>query len=132
MECFITQDNLIINEIAPRVHNSGHWSQQGMINSQFDLHLLGLLNATLPQTQATQPTLMLNLIGCHFNPNWLYLDGVYPHWYGKSFREGRKLGHLNITIDDRLSSRIQQLKPFLDTAHQQALQQALNSINTTS
>ena len=123
VECFRTEAGLIVNEVAPRVHNSGHWSQNGADHSQFDLHLYALLNLPFPSTNLTRHSFMLNLIGCEFNPKWLKIAGVHCHWYGKDFRKGRKLGHLNIQIDQDTPLRINQLKPLLDDSHQALLNQ---------
>ena len=96
MECFETPQGLLVNELAPRVHNSGHWTQAGAGISQFDLHLLAILDRPLVELPTRQGfTLMLNLIGCQWNPAWQSLDGIQCWWYGKSWRENRKLGHIN-------------------------------------
>lgn len=126
MECFVTDQGLLVNEVAPRVHNSGHWSQFGCIHSQFSLHLYGLLNLSVP-SQHYQDTLMLNLIGCEFDPRWLGVDGVQCHWYGKQVRPGRKLGHLNFELSALGHSGPAMLE-LLDHEHSQHLQDAMSQI----
>lgn len=89
------QAELLVNEIAPRVHNSGHWTLTGCNASQFDLHIRALTNMPFPELSMT-PTLMLNAIGCEQVPQTLW---QHPHsqvyWYGKEPRVGRKVGHVN-------------------------------------
>lgn len=126
MECFQHNDTLLVNELAPRVHNSGHWTQLGALHSQFDLHLRALANSPLPNKQQHQRTLMLNLIGCHFNPSWLHLDSMQCHWYGKSYREGRKLGHINLSVSDEGAIiAAEALLPLLDETHAAFLREAV-------
>ena len=128
MECFITEEGkLLVNELAPRVHNSGHWSQLGTELDQFGLHLHAQLDLPLPEQQVCYPTIMLNLIGCRFNPKWLAIAGVQCHWYGKSLRQKRKLGHIN--IDARSTSQLKastdRLMPLLDDRHRNMLEEAI-------
>ncbi|WP_301897429.1 ATP-grasp domain-containing protein, partial [Vibrio cholerae] len=73
MECFIVGDRLLINELAPRVHNSGHWTQNGASISQFELHLRAILDLPLPQPVVNTPSAMVNLIGTPVNIQWLSL-----------------------------------------------------------
>ncbi|MGB1580346.1 MAG: 5-(carboxyamino)imidazole ribonucleotide synthase [Nevskiales bacterium] len=100
VEFFLTQDNeILINEIAPRVHNSGHLTQMAYTQSQFDLHVRGVLGLALPEIQAPQDTVMFNLY-----PEYGFdsasaaaqlesqADGQV-YWYGKSPRPRRKMGH---------------------------------------
>lgn len=124
MECFQTPQGLLVNELAPRVHNSGHWTQTGAGISQFDLHLLAVLDRPLKELPPVQGcTLMLNLIGCQWNPAWQGLEGVQCWWYGKSWRENRKLGHVNIPAPDRdsLASASRRLADTLDPFHREML-----------
>jgi len=131
MECFVTKDGLLVNELAPRVHNSGHWSQLGAEHDQFALHLRALLGLPLPSQQFYRPTLMLNLIGCEFRPSWLEIPGLQCHWYGKTPRPGRKVGHINIDLSNLESTSVcaSKLQPLLDDQHQQLLAEALELIN---
>jgi 5-(carboxyamino)imidazole ribonucleotide synthase len=131
MECFDHNDQLIVNELAPRVHNSGHWTQAGADYSQFDLHLFSILGKAMPGPQrfATK-SLMLNLIGCEWNPEWQTLAGIQCYWYGKSWRESRKLGHINIarsTVAELVDS-CEQLMHTLDSFHQQLLARAIQRL----
>src|SRR5699024_4791519 len=95
VELFEADGRLLVNEIAPRVHNSGHWTQEGADWSQFDLHAIALTDLPMPAPQVTGVTAMVNLIGIEFSDAWLARPGVV-HWYGKSYRPGRKLGHVNL------------------------------------
>lgn len=99
VELFDQDGRLAVNEIAPRVHNSGHWTQQGSNWSQFALHALALTDLPLPMPKVTGTTAMVNLIGTPFDAAWLTRPGVL-HWYGKSHRPGRKLGHVNLHAQD--------------------------------
>ena len=128
MECFETEEGLSINELAPRVHNSGHWSQLGAINNQFALHNRALLGLPLPTKETHRPTIMLNLIGCPFVQAWLGVEGIQVHWYGKELRQGRKMGHINIDASDktRLNAAVKSLSGLLDDTHGELLNEALN------
>jgi len=96
MECFEEDGALLVNELAPRVHNSGHWSQDGANIDQFELHLRALCALPLARPRALGTTVMLNLIGAPFDTRWLAQDVARLHWYGKSPRPARKLGHVNL------------------------------------
>ncbi|WP_435954818.1 5-(carboxyamino)imidazole ribonucleotide synthase [Dryocola sp. BD626] len=115
MECFVTPSGLLINELAPRVHNSGHWTQNGASISQFELHLRAIVDLPLPQPVVNAPSVMINLIGSELNYNWLKLPLVHLHWYDKEVREGRKVGHLNLNDSDtdRMSASLEALVPLL-------------------
>jgi 5-(carboxyamino)imidazole ribonucleotide synthase len=115
MECFITPEGLLINELAPRVHNSGHWTQNGASISQFELHLRAITDLPLPVPVVNSPSVMVNLIGSDLNYDWLKLPLVHLHWYDKEVRAGRKVGHLNLTDSDtaRLSATLEALIPLL-------------------
>jgi len=127
MEVFEENDELLVNEIAPRVHNSGHWSQLGADLDQFELHLRALCAWPMATPSACGTTLMLNFIGIGFDPAWLDVAGARLHWYGKSLREGRKLGHLNMhgATVEQLMRRLEALMPLLDSAHMAAAQAGL-------
>jgi 5-(carboxyamino)imidazole ribonucleotide synthase len=115
MECFVTPQGLLINELAPRVHNSGHWTQNGASISQFELHLRAVLGLPLPQPVVFAPSVMVNLIGTALNSDWLQQPLVHLHWYDKEVRPGRKVGHLNLTDSDsaRLTTALEALVPML-------------------
>jgi len=97
IEFFVHRGRLIANEIAPRVHNSGHWSIEGAVTSQFENHLRAILDLPLGSTRATGHSAMINLIGA-IPPRARLLrhPGVHLHDYGKAPRPGRKVGHLTV------------------------------------
>ncbi len=94
IEFFVRGGRLYANETAPRVHNSGHWTIEGAVTSQFENHLRAILGLPLGSTAAVGHSAMVNLIGS-MPPAQpvLALPGVHLHDYGKSPRPGRKLGH---------------------------------------
>lgn len=100
LELFEHDGNLLANEMAPRVHNSGHWTIEGAITSQFENHLRGVLGLPLGSTRALGTSVMLNWIG--EVPDALpVLAEPLGHWhdYGKTPRPGRKVGHATLTGD---------------------------------
>ena len=109
VEFFVLADgSLVVNEMAPRPHNSGHWSMDGCDVSQFELQVRTLAGLPLTSPRQHSPTVMLNLLGdlwfeggVERSPRWaavLELPGTHLHLYGKlSARPGRKMGHLNVT-----------------------------------
>lgn len=101
MEFFVVDDALYVNEMAPRVHNSGHWSIDGAVTSQFENHLRAVAGQALGETNPTHTyTMMINLIGEDVLDNRLsHLQGVTVKSYGKSLRKNRKMGHINIVSD---------------------------------
>lgn len=100
LELFETPTGLLANEMAPRVHNSGHWSQNGAVTSQFENHLRAITGLPLGSTVARQATCMVNLIGCDVDRvELLKIPGCYLHWYDKAVRPGRKVGHINVVGD---------------------------------
>ncbi|MDF7667865.1 5-(carboxyamino)imidazole ribonucleotide synthase [Orbaceae bacterium ESL0727] len=113
MECFVVGNQLLINELAPRVHNSGHWTQNGASISQFELHLRAILGLPLPNPDVFAPSVMVNLIGTPLNLDWLTNALVHLHWYEKAVRPGRKVGHLNLTHTDQ-SKLVQALRDLAD------------------
>ncbi|CAG8999808.1 MAG: N5-carboxyaminoimidazole ribonucleotide synthase [Candidatus Celerinatantimonas neptuna] len=129
IEFFVVKDKLLVNEIAPRVHNSGHWSQQGAFVSQFDNHLRGIAELPLGDTSLRSPTAMINILGEDtVAPDILSLPGCRLHWYGKSKRPGRKMGHINISADtpEQLHERICQLAQYLPQEQFPGLHQYLS------
>lgn len=115
MECFRVGDQLMINELAPRVHNSGHWTQAGASISQFEYHLRAIADMATPKAQILGQNVMVNLIGTQHNPNWLNLPVAQTYWYGKDVLPGRKVGHINLVSKDVVDIRctLQQLKFLL-------------------
>lgn len=98
LELFQLADGrLLANEMAPRVHNSGHWTQDGAVTSQFENHLRAVQGLPLGDTQARQPTCMINVIGREpVSADVLALPDAHLHRYAKQERAGRKLGHINL------------------------------------
>lgn len=97
IEFFQTQEGLLANEMAPRVHNSGHWSIEGAETSQFENHLRAILGLPLGSTEVRGPSAMLNLIGKIPDPaTVLDVSHAHLHLYGKTARPGRKLGHVTV------------------------------------
>ncbi len=108
VECFAVGDELLVNEIAPRVHNSGHWTIEGAHTSQFENHLRAVLGWPLGPTAARGPAMMVNLVGSLPDPAAvLGIAGARLHRYGKSPRPGRKLGHVTLTADTRAELHLQ-------------------------
>jgi 5-(carboxyamino)imidazole ribonucleotide synthase len=103
IEFFVRGGQLIANEMAPRVHNSGHWTIEGAVTSQFENHLRAILNLPLGSTRPTGYSAMLNLIGS-LPPRATILgwEGVHLHNYGKEPRPGRKVGHCTLVEPTRL------------------------------
>jgi len=120
IEMFIDQyDKILINEIAPRVHNSGHHTLQSCKTSQFEQHLRAILGLELGSTDLVHKTVMCNILGPDgfegkYKPVELEKDGVYLKMYGKSVsKPQRKLGHFNI-VDLNDSGSIDRLVEIAD------------------
>lgn len=97
-EFFVKGNNLIANEIAPRVHNSGHWTIEGARCSQFENHVRAVMGLPLGSTEVTGPVAMYNVLGKKPNVNALLaIAGVHWHDYAKAERKGRKIGHITVT-----------------------------------
>lgn len=97
LELFVTEQGLLANEIAPRVHNSGHWSIEGAVCSQFENHIRAVAGLPLGSTETVKPTVMVNIIGQHPDTaEVLALTGAHLHLYNKSERAGRKIGHITL------------------------------------
>jgi 5-(carboxyamino)imidazole ribonucleotide synthase len=101
LELFEAGGRLLANEYAPRVHNTGHWTIDGAITSQFENHLRAIVGLPLGSTEALAPSVMVNLIGGIPAPQRLLrLPGAHLHLYGKEPRPGRKLGHVTLVGTD--------------------------------
>jgi 5-(carboxyamino)imidazole ribonucleotide synthase len=98
IEFFVVGDELLANEFAPRVHNSGHWTIEGAATSQFENHLLAISNRPLGPTDMRGYAGMLNLIGQIPDAARSLATG-HLHDYGKTPRPGRKLGHITVVSD---------------------------------
>jgi 5-(carboxyamino)imidazole ribonucleotide synthase len=104
IELFQMGDQLLVNEIAPRVHNSGHWTQKGADTCQFEQHIRAVLGFPLGSTKTTGVTAMVNIIGCtSFSRDLIAIEGCHLHWYGKTLRKKRKMGHINVVADNYLA-----------------------------
>ena len=122
IEMFVTQDNqIVINEIAPRVHNSGHHTLQSSTTSQFEQHLRAILGLELGDTKLVHPTIMYNVLGSksfegQYKPITLSEPNVFLKMYGKEVSKPlRKLGHFNLVAEnnettEQLLEKINQLK----------------------
>ncbi|MFM9956993.1 MAG: 5-(carboxyamino)imidazole ribonucleotide synthase [Phycisphaerales bacterium] len=109
---------LIANEMAPRVHNSGHWTIEGADCSQFECHLRAVAGLPLHPPRC-RPSAMVNLIGAApHGPDVLAIPGAHLHLYGKSARPGRKVGHVTLVGVSlgELEPRIAQLRALADEA----------------
>jgi 5-(carboxyamino)imidazole ribonucleotide synthase len=96
--------SLLVNEIAPRVHNSGHWTIDGASVSQFEQHIRAIAGWPLGKPVRHGAVEMLNLIGSEVNDyaKWLTVPGAFVHLYGKTaVREGRKMGHVTRILSDK-------------------------------
>ena len=115
VELFECGGHLWANEIAPRVHNSGHWSIEGAVASQFENHLRAVVGLPLGETRTLGYFAMLNLIGEVPEPaELLAVPDAHLHLYGKALRPGRKVGHVTVRAEsaEELSLRLRQLPPF--------------------
>ena len=112
IEFFVKRGKLIANEMAPRVHNSGHWTIEGAVTSQFENHVRAIADLPLGSTAARGHSAMINLIGeLPARDPLLREPGLHWHDYGKAARPGRKLGHVTISAPtaqkrDRLSFKV--------------------------
>jgi 5-(carboxyamino)imidazole ribonucleotide synthase len=97
IEFFVTGGRLLANEMAPRVHNSGHWTIDGALTSQFENHLRAVCGFPLGSTAARGQCAMVNILGSYPElDKVLAIPGARLHHYGKAPRPGRKLGHVNL------------------------------------
>ncbi len=130
MECFVVSEGLLINELAPRVHNSGHWTQNGASYSQFEMHLRAILGLPLPKPVVSTPSVMVNLIGTDVSEEWLSLPLVNLHWYEKEVRPGRKVGHLNLNDASAslLKANLNALVPMLPEEYASGIEWAVEKL----
>ncbi len=118
-EFFVADGQLYANEIAPRVHNSGHWSIEGAVCSQFENHLRAIAGLPLGSTAARGYSAMVNLIGrAPATAALAAIPGVHVHHYGKSPKPQRKVGHATLVAagEAELKSRLTQLIALVDAA----------------
>jgi 5-(carboxyamino)imidazole ribonucleotide synthase len=115
IEFFEIGGRLLANEMAPRVHNSGHWTIEGAVTSQFENHLRAILGMPLGSTAAVGVSAMINLIGeIPESVEVLNVSNAHLHLYGKEPRAGRKLGHVTVRADhfEKLQQRLSALPGF--------------------
>ena len=116
IEFFEVDGELLVNEIAPRVHNSGHWTQQGAYCCQFENHVRAVAGLPLGNTDLLRPSAMINVLGQDAIPHQvLATTGARSHWYGKKVKPGRKMGHINVSADtlNELGKRLNELSEHL-------------------
>ncbi len=116
-EFFVQGDHLVANEVAPRVHNSGHWTIEGAQCSQFENHVRAISGLPLGSTQMLGHSMMFNLIGCPIDvPALLAVPGSCVHDYRKAPKPGRKIGHVTVIAQgpDELRERAAQLAPLIN------------------
>ena len=96
MELFLTHDDrVVVNEIAPRVHNSGHWTQNGCAIDQFEQHIRAISGHALGDGERYSDVTMINILG-DTTKNFRNITNAAVHFYGKDeARPGRKMGHVN-------------------------------------
>ena len=117
IELFQMGDELLANEMAPRVHNSGHWSIEGAETSQFENHLRAILDLPLGSTRIVAHSAMLNLIGTvPETARVLAFDHAHVHLYGKHARPGRKVGHITVrgSSPGAVQARITEMRSLLN------------------
>jgi 5-(carboxyamino)imidazole ribonucleotide synthase len=108
---------MVANEMAPRVHNSGHWTIEGAVTSQFENHVRAILGLPLGDTSPVGQCAMINFIGTMPDrDSILALPGVHWHDYGKEPRPGRKIGHCTVVAGsaverDRLVRKVMRRIP---------------------
>lgn len=125
----VGQPEIIVNELAMRPHNTGHWTQDGCVTSQFEQHLRAVLDRPLGSTAPLAPvTVMANVLGADEDPQmpmtermdavWQRFPNAKIHMYGKDWRPRRKIGHVNMTGDNPAAVRAQarEAARFLETA----------------
>jgi len=113
VEFFEADGRLVANEMAPRVHNTGHWTIEGAETSQFENHVRAVCGLPLGSTAPRGVSAMLNLIGdVPPRERVLGVRGAHLHLYGKSPRPGRKVGHVTVTAEDEaeLETRLAKLR----------------------
>jgi len=131
IEMFVTQDDdVVINEIAPRVHNSGHHTLQSSKTSQFEQHLRAILGLDLGDTELIRPTIMYNILGDvsfegKYAPLKISQENVFLKMYGKEISKPlRKLGHLNLVSKD--GETIDQLLKKLESLKEKVIVKPLS------
>jgi 5-(carboxyamino)imidazole ribonucleotide synthase len=127
VELFLTQaGEILVNEVAPRPHNSGHHTIESCVTSQFQQHLRGVLDLPLGDTSLLRPAVMLNLLGApgqtgpaHYEglKQLLATPGVYPHVYGKEqTKPARKMGHITV-LGDTVEAALEKARRVKEQVH---------------
>jgi 5-(carboxyamino)imidazole ribonucleotide synthase len=119
LELFQAGGRLVANEMAPRVHNSGHLTIEGACTSQFEQHLRAVTGLPLGSTELVGYSAMLNCIGAMPDPAAvLAVPDAHLHDYGKASRPGRKVGHVTVRAPDAgtLAERLTRLRPMIESA----------------
>ena len=127
IELFETDEGeILVNEIAPRPHNSGHWTIEGAHTSQFETHVRAVLGWPLGSTDLREPTVSVNILGdvdepepatLHNADSVLESSNAHPHWYGKKqARPLRKMGHITVTDPDADAAAAGDRDALLDRA----------------
>ncbi|HSO36876.1 MAG TPA: 5-(carboxyamino)imidazole ribonucleotide synthase [Labilithrix sp.] len=117
IELFAVGDQLVANEMAPRVHNSGHWTIEGAETSQFENHVRAMLGLPLGSTRMVGHSAMINAIGkLPRREDVLAIEGAHLHAYGKDGAPGRKVGHVTVRAETReeLTEKLGRLLPIVD------------------
>lgn len=117
LEFFQVGNELLANEFAPRVHNTGHWTIEGAETSQFENHLRAILGLPLGATTAVGSVAMVNCIGTLPDARRLLgIPGVHLHIYGKPSRPGRKVGHVTVrgSDDSDLQAKLREVRAVMD------------------
>ncbi|RIK65874.1 MAG: 5-(carboxyamino)imidazole ribonucleotide synthase [Planctomycetota bacterium] len=125
IELFEQGGRLLANEMAPRVHNSGHWTIEGAETSQFENHLRAIVGLPLGSTAAVGQSVMVNLIGeLPRLEEIVAVPGAHPHLYGKEPRPRRKVGHVTLHAADAkaLASNLQKLLDVMPGAIEYAFE----------
>jgi 5-(carboxyamino)imidazole ribonucleotide synthase len=119
VEFFVVGDRLVANEIAPRVHNTGHWTIDGAFTSQFEAHIRAISNMPLAPLVQHTSSVMVNIVGELPNISAVMkLPGTHLHLYDKAPRPGRKLGHVTVCLDDiralaETTRRLESITPWV-------------------
>ena len=116
IEFFEIDGQLLANEMAPRVHNSGHWTMDGAVTSQFENHIRAVCGLPLGNTSPLGACAMINLIGeIPVAAEILKIDGAHLHLYDKAPRTGRKVGHINLVADSQsiLDEKIGEVQKYV-------------------
>jgi 5-(carboxyamino)imidazole ribonucleotide synthase len=117
IEMFAVGDDLVLNEMAPRVHNSGHWTIEGAETSQFENHLRAILGLPLGSTAARGASAMVNVIGAMPPADAvLAVEGAHLHDYGKDAAPGRKLGHVTVRGESHaeIAERVKRVRGLVE------------------